>query len=240
MVRPDVGRVYVQSQLGFTVTHSAAVLDFARIGVTGVRLEALFEAVPLAIAIFDGDLRLVSANVRYRELTGVPVSQSVSHPSKVSIYDAFPNALADLTDQIDAAMRGTSKVTAVRIPFQHRGGRRLVETTFVMLTEGTGGRGILFAGNDVSEREELRETLSRSVAQLESIFDVIPDSVRVSDTEGRTVRSNTQALQDHPSGQPSTLRELWQLDRPRTIEGTSLFMHEHPTARALRGERVRG
>jgi signal transduction histidine kinase len=47
-------------------------------------------------------------------------------------------------------------------------------------------------------------------------------------------------MQDHPSGQPSTLRELWQLDRPRTMEGTSLFMHEHPTARALRGERVRG
>src|SRR5207248_149030 len=56
----------------------------------------------------------------------------------------------------------------------------------------------------------------------------------------RTVRSNAQALHDHPTGQPSTLRELWQLDRPRTIDGTSLFMHEHPTARALRGERVRG
>src|SRR5581483_7656738 len=87
---------------------------------------------------------------------------------------------------------------------------------------------------------ELRETLSRNVAQLESIFDVIPDSARVVDTEGRTVRSNTQAQQDHPAGQPSTLRELWQLDRPRTTDGTSLFMHEHPTARALRGERVRG
>src|SRR6185503_14019808 len=108
------------------------------------------------------------------------------------------------------------------------------------LSEESGSRGVLFAGNDVSEREELRETLSRNVAQLESIFDVIPDSVRVFDTEGRTVRSNTQALQDHPGGQPSTLRELWQLDRPRTIDGTSLFMHEHPTARALRGERVRG
>ncbi|MGH7680155.1 MAG: ATP-binding protein, partial [Gemmatimonadaceae bacterium] len=32
----------------------------------------------------------------------------------------------------------------------------------------------------------------------------------------------------------------WQQDRPRTLDGTSLFMHEHPTARALRGERVRG
>ncbi len=218
------------------MTQPSVGLDFARIGISGVRLEALFEAVPLAIAVFDGDLRLVNANARYRELTGI----TAAPPTRLSIYDAFPNALADLTDQIDAALRGATLATAVRIPFQHRAGRRLIETIFAALTEESGGRGILFAGNDVSEREELRETLSRSVAQLESIFDVIPDSVRVFDTEGRTVRSNTQALQDHPAGQPSTLRELWQLDRPRTVDGTSLFMHEHPTARALRGERVRG
>lgn len=209
--------------------------DFARIGISGVRLESLFEAVPLAIAVFDGELRLVSANARYRELTGV----AAALPVKVSIYDAFPNALADLTDQIDGALRGMPVGTA-RVPFQGRGGRRLIETTFAPLAEPSSACGLLFAGNDVSEREDLRETLSRNVAQLESIFDVIPDSVRVFDTEGRTVRSNTQAQQDHPSGQPSTLRELWQLDRPRTVDGTSLFMHEHPTARALRGERARG
>ena len=52
-------------------------LDFARIGITGVRLEALFEAVPLAIAVFDGDLRLVNANARYRELTGVARRRAV-------------------------------------------------------------------------------------------------------------------------------------------------------------------
>src|SRR5690349_4475180 len=179
---------------------------------------------------------MVTANARYRELTGVDASAAV----RISIYDAFPNALADLTEQIDSALRGATAPGPVRIPFQQRDRRRLIETTFVTLTDESGGRGLLFAGNDVTEREELRETLSRNVAQLESIFDVIPDSVRVFDTEGRTVRSNTQALQDHASGQPSTLRELWQLDRPRTIDGTSLFMHEHPTARALRGERVRG
>ncbi len=216
------------------MTHSTPGLDFARIGSSGVHLDALFEAVPLAIAVFDADLRLVNANARYRELTGVADSSTV----RMSIYDAFPNALADLTDQIDSALRG-SEPEVVRVPFQHRGGRRLIETTFAQLTEDTGGRGILFAGNDVSEREELRETLSRSVAQLESIFDVIPDSVRVFDTDGRTVRTNTQAMQAHPSAQPQTLRELWQLDRPR-LDGTSLFMHEHPTARSLRGERVRG
>ena len=201
------------------------------------RLEALFEAVPLALAVFDGELKLASSNARYRDLTGIEPGLAAG----VSIYDAFPNALADLTDQIDGALKGPSVVAGARIPFQHRTGRRLIETTFATLPEESGGRGILFAGNDVTEREELREGLARSVAQLESIFDVIPDSVRVFDTDGRTIRSNSQALQDHPGAQqPSTLREIWQLDRPRTVDGTSLFMHEHPTARALHGERVRG
>jgi PAS domain S-box-containing protein len=201
------------------------------------RLHALFEAISLAIAIFDQDQRLVSANARFRELTGMDDRQAFGR----SIYDAFPNALADLTEQIDAALEGRP-VVAYPVAFQHRGGTRVVEATFAPLAEpGTvGSRGIVFAGNDITEREELRESLARSVSQLETIFDVLPDSVRVVDMDGRTLRSNTQAQQDHAPHTPSTLRELWQLDRPKTLEGTSLFMHEHPTARALRGERVRG
>jgi len=123
---------------------------------------------------------MVTANARYRELTGVDAAAA----DRISIYDAFPNALADLTEQIDSALRGAMPPGPVRIPFQQRDRRRLIETTFVPLTDESGGRGLLFAGNDVTEREELRETLSRSVAQLESIFDVIPDSVRVFDSEG--------------------------------------------------------
>jgi PAS domain S-box-containing protein len=218
------------------VTQDLAGFDLSLGTIAGARLEALFEAVPLAVAVFDPELRMMTANARYRELTGVDAAAAV----RISIYDAFPNALADLTEQIDLALRRSPSPGPVRVPFQQRDRRRLIETTFVTLTDESGGRGILFAGNDVTEREELRETLSRSVAQLESIFDVIPDSVRVFDSEGRTVRSNTQALLDYASVDPPTLRELWQRDRPRTTDGTSLFMHEHPTARALRGERVRG
>jgi signal transduction histidine kinase len=64
--------------------------------------------------------------------------------------------------------------------------------------------------------------------------------VRVVDADGKTMRTNSQAQQEHSSANPQTLRELWRLDRPRTLTGTTLFVHEHPTARALRGERVRG
>ena len=215
-----------------------AFTDVARgEGAQIARLHALFEAISLAIAIFDQDQRLVSANARFRELTGMDDRQALGR----SIYDAFPNALADLTEQIDAALEGRP-VVAYSVAFQHRGGTRVVEATFAPLAEpgAVGARGIVFAGNDITEREELRESLARSVSQLETIFDVIPDSVRVVDMDGRTIRSNTQAQQDHAPNTPATLRELWQLDRPKTLDGTSLFMHEHPTARALRGERVRG
>ncbi|MDB4914210.1 MAG: hypothetical protein JWM95_1854 [Gemmatimonadetes bacterium] len=199
------------------------------------RLDALLEAVPLAVAVFDGGLSLVATNARYRDLTGLDVAQATGR----SIYDAFPNALADLTEQVDIAAGGVP-VVSVRVPFQHRGNKRLVEATFIPLNDVRGERGVLFAGSDVTEREELREDLARSVAQLESIFDVLPDSVRVVDADGGTVRTNAQAQQEHAPAKPETLRELWQLDRPRTLTGTTLFVHEHPTARALRGERVRG
>ncbi len=210
--------------------HSAGSTDAEH-----ARLDALLEAVPLAVAVFDGGLVLVATNARYRDLTGLDIAQAVGR----SVYDAFPNALADLTEQVDIAAGGVP-VVSVRVPFQHRGGRRLVEATFAPIADASGGRGVLFAGSDVTEREELREDLARSVAQLESIFDVLPDSVRVVDADGGTVRTNAQAHQEHAPASPQTLRELWQLDRPRTLAGTTLFVHEHPTARALRGERVRG
>ena len=91
------------------MTQPSSGIDFARIGISGLRLEALFEAVPLAIAVFDAELRLVSGNARYRELTGV----SDSLPTRLSIYDAFPNALADLTDP---AQPGVTIKAAQQVP----------------------------------------------------------------------------------------------------------------------------
>ena len=75
------------------------------------RLDALLEAVPLAVALFDGALALVATNARYRDLTGLDVAQASGRP----IYDAFPNALADLTEQIDIAAGG-APVVSVRVP----------------------------------------------------------------------------------------------------------------------------
>lgn len=199
-------------------------------------LDSLVEALPLAIAIFDAELRLVRANARYLELTGLAPADAQG----CSAYDAFPNAMADLGDQLDAIADGDPAM-AIRVPFQLGGEERMVEATLAPLDVADGRpRGLLFAGADVTERERLRGQLAGSIAELESIFDVIPDSVRVVDASGRTIRTNSQAQQEHHAAQVSTLHELWQVDRPRRLDGTSLFVHEHPTARALQGARVRG
>jgi PAS domain S-box-containing protein len=219
-----------------SVTNTPPSNDFGRLSAQLARLEAIVEAVPLAIAVFDAELRLIRSNARYRELTALTQSQAFGR----TIYDAFPNALADLTDHIDAVVTRGERAATVRAPFRHPVGARIVDATLQVIGETPGSAGILFIGADVTEREELREDLARSIDQLTTIFDVIPESVRVFDATGVITRSNTQAQRDHPDTPPRSLTELWQQDHPRSLEGTSLFMHEHPTARALRGESVRG
>lgn len=75
--------------------------------------------------------------------------------------------------------------------------------------------------------------------ELATIFDVIPDAVRMFDAGGQIVRSNELAQRSHRAP-PATLAELWQQDQPRSASGSGLALDEHPCARALRGEQVRG
>src|SRR5687768_5616871 len=106
-----------------SIANTPSSRDFDRLSAQLARFEALFEAVPLAIAVFDEDLQLIRANDRYRELTSLAPTQSFARP----IYDAFPNALADLTDQIDATVGAAAPASTVRVPFRHPDGTRIVE-----------------------------------------------------------------------------------------------------------------
>jgi len=198
---------------------------------TVARLEHIFDALPLAVAEFDAELLLMRANLRYRTLIGALVPAGW----RPTAYDAFPNALADLSDEIDAAtMRRESRTR--RVAFRNTASAlQMVELTFVPLLSG----GLLIVGTEVTEIEGLRQALARSVAQLEAIFDVLPESVRVFDAQGVVTRENSAAHADHGTQDLESLRELWRADLPRRVDGTSLFVHEHPTARALRGEAVR-
>ena len=126
------------------------------------QLAALIEALPIAVAVFDASLELVTSNERYHELTGLGAAQALGR----SIRTAFPNALADLGAQIDAAASGPGP-SAARVPFRRGTGERLVEVTFTPLGHGP-GTGIVFGGADVTERDESREARLVAVRQLAS------------------------------------------------------------------------
>ena len=131
-----------------SIANTPSSNDFDRLSTPLARFEALFEAVPLAIAVFDDDLRLIRANDRYRDLTSLAPTQSFARP----IYDAFPNALADLTEHIDAVAPGPRPRREHRLPFRHPSGsgRRGRSTP-----GRRAGRGILLIGAD-ARVEELR------------------------------------------------------------------------------------
>lgn len=192
----------------------------------------LLEALPFAVAVFDAEPVLVAHNARFLEAIGATV------PLGTSAYDAFPSALGDLTGPIEDALAGHP--ATVRVSFRDRNGTRVMDATFAPFAGSGNTPGAVFIGSDVTERERLREDLARNVTQLTAIFDAVPESVRVYDADGRITHSNPQAQREHGRVPPQGLAEIWRRDRPRRLDGTSLFLHEHPTARALAGASVRG
>jgi signal transduction histidine kinase len=123
---------------------------------------ALVEALPLAVAVFDASLELVASNERYRDLTGLGAGHALKRP----IRSAFPNALGDLSGQMDAAASGSAPPSA-RVAFRRGTGERLVDVTFTPFGAGPGG-GVVFAGVDVTDRDESREARLAAVRQLAS------------------------------------------------------------------------
>ena len=192
------------------------------------------DALPVALAVFDGALELVHTNAHYRELTG-----AVRPPSATGARDAFPVARTDLAPLV-AEGRAVGAPRTTRVLADGPDGARAVEVTTVPVAVTGAASGIALLAADVSEREDLRAHLATSVSQLSVIFDLMPESVRVFDRDGRIVRSNALAVRGDGQAAVTTLAQLDALEQPRSMEHSRLTLDQHPAARALRGESVRG
>jgi PAS domain S-box-containing protein len=122
-------------------------------------IQALFDAMPVALAQFDAAQRLVRSNNRYAELTNLTAKEINGR----QLADAWPNALTGLTDQVAAAM-ASGHAESRLIEFRTPGGSRMAEVTIARVSTDDGCW--LLAGVDVTEREELRR-----VEQLERLVE---------------------------------------------------------------------
>lgn len=199
------------------------------------RLEALLDAIPAPLAVLDAEsLSLVHTNRRFVELTGVRASAS----AMPAFRQAFPSADVDVREAVAEAIAGKIH-RALRLTVRSGPRIRVLEAAFRALGDERPARELVFAGVDVTEREQLREDLAHLVGQLTSIFGVIPDAVRVFDVHGNVVRANAQAMRDCELGVASTLRDQVECEQPCTLDDVPVTLESHPTSRALRGERVR-
>jgi PAS domain S-box-containing protein len=194
------------------------------------RCEALLDGIPAPLAVLEAStLRLIFTNRRFAELTTA---------SPRTVYDAFPGAEAEIRPAALEAIDGKIN-RALRLSLRSGQRTRVFEVVLRALGDERPARELVFAGVDVTEREQLREDLAHLVGELTSIFGVIPDAVRVFDRNGSVVRANAQAVRDVGGNGTPTLLEQVQQERPCTLDGIAISAEQHPSARALRGERVR-
>ena len=102
------------------------------------------------------------------------------------------------------------------------------------------GTKVLVRLADVTKREMQRERLVRTEQELRAYLGLTPSSVRLADVSGRILRANDNALAEHEEPRPTTLRELWERDRPRRAnDDAEMAFPEGPAMRAAAGLTVR-
>ena len=199
------------------------------------RFEALLDGIPAPLAVLDAvSLGLVLTNRRFTELTGVEATATTRPP----FHKALPAPEAEIRGAVADATEGKIH-RALRLTVRSGQRTRVLEAVFRALGDALPARELVFAGVDVTEREQLREDLAHLVGQLTSIFGVIPDAVRVFDVSGNVVRANAQAVRDAGGSGTATFAEQLEYEQPCTLSGVGVSAEQHPTSRALRGERVR-
>lgn len=85
---------------------------------------------------------------------------------------------------------------------------------------------------------QLRHLAQLAASDPRGVFQLIPEAIRICDTEGRVVISNPTARR--LAGDDMTMRDMWAHNEPRRTDGSPMPLEESPTMRALQGEYVRG
>lgn len=200
---------------------------------------AVFDAIPVALALFAPDESLVLANRHARVLLGLP-EDAAMETSRDSVRHSLRSVLAPLLDSVEPLVRSARaglNAPPSLVRFSGPQGERIVELSVNALDDGS----LIVSATDISARESLLKALERRARELAAIFEVSSSSVRVIDPDGNIIRANSRALREYVSYRPRTLDELIKREQPLyPTTRQALRPDLHPGTRALRGEMVRG
>jgi PAS domain S-box-containing protein len=222
-----------------------------------VELEAVMQAVPEALAVYDPAGRVILANAAFRArvLPGETLAERVQHTSEV--LDAQGRPLEKAQWPQTRALQGEvlAGADAVELSLRRPGGEFVcLSVTSAPLRDQAGNIiGTVALNQNITarkrleqEREAARAEAEQQAAQLAAIFEAMADGVAVFDAEGHLVRENAaqrriegrDTLSDTvaPDRSDLSLRERLARFAARDMHGRPLSPDEGPLPRALRGE----
>jgi len=211
--------------------------------------QAVFDTVPVALAVIDTDAMTVSAaNPAYVEATPEPYrSQGVNGHA---LTDILPHATGN---GFVAQLRTTSQTgdpfetPATRYEHPTRGTTYWNERMLPLTMTDPAGRHVLYIAADVTKEVEARERVAalaretaERAAELEAIIANIPDGVAIYAPDGRLLQMNTKGQQIIGEiAEPGTMAaEKAARSAFRYPDGRPIPFDDLPLPRALRGETV--
>ncbi|MEP6781449.1 MAG: ATP-binding protein, partial [Gemmatimonadaceae bacterium] len=196
-------------------------------------MDALLEAMPLAVAVFERTRVLRFANKTARTLLAFN-ERNVASNAPIDV--ALAPVMATVAPILRAVTVAHANHVAMARVRQLSGNEQIVEVRLSLVGDGL----LLFSATEVTSRETLLVSLERRARELAAIFEVTPTVVRVLDVSGAIVRSNANAMREHAGVRVSTLRELWEHDKPGDpVDQSPLAFDRHPGVLAIAGEVVR-
>lgn len=194
------------------------------------RATALLEALPAAAALFLRSGKLYAVNSLGREWFVVDDRAPLTSQAWSVVLLPLGLAGAALLTRVAA---GEAPATQ-QVPLGREG--RVVDVRAVPFDDEL----LLLTATDSTAVDEQRMVSARVDRELSALLMLTPSSVRITDVAGRILQSNGVADLEHPTRQPATVRELWELDAPHDIvNNRPLSFLDAPAMRALAGNVVR-
>jgi signal transduction histidine kinase/PAS domain-containing protein len=212
------------------------------------RLEAVIEATPDRVAIFDERGRIERLNAAAQRVAG-PERGAEGLPDYQQAYMLRRLSGGPLpTDELPLtrALRGET-VADVEMLFRDSEGRDQSILTSAAPIRGANGeiQGAIAITHDITRLREAQQTAIEHASQLEAIFESMADSVFVYDPQGRIVRSSAAArklfaFDARPDYATLPLDERLSQVEMRDPQGRGLPVEESPHWRVIHGETLAG
>ncbi|HEX3270658.1 MAG TPA: PAS domain S-box protein, partial [Ktedonobacterales bacterium] len=223
---------------------------------TGQQLEAIIEAVPDSVTVYDTEGRVITANAAFRSTLArfIPSDppetlreRTARHPLRSVSGEILPEEEWPQTRLVKGET--LSGPTAAETMMYTPDGEAVYWNVTGAPLQAEDGRiiGAVAIHRDVTAQKRLERDLRQSRDELQAILEAVPDQVIVYDTNLRLVRRNAAhraAEQRYYPGEPAPDALSERIQRTQTVfrdlHGAPLPEGDWPQRRILRGETLSG